>query len=225
MKGLTKFFLAFALSLFLAVPVFAIPILDFRDGDGSGGTITVSGNNITGTNIALDALSAQGTTADGTWDLTGPLNPGGDTFADMDFTWDGKTGTISIVGGLGDALQATQLAPGTQAILPDTLLLSGTITKLTVTNNTPSLFAFNASGIDTKDPGLLEFFGVDPTRPFTFLSFEIAANSNNTGSPYTASSTDVNNQGKVPEPTTMILFGMGFAGAGLYRRLRKKSVK
>jgi hypothetical protein len=27
--------------------------------------------------------------------------------------------------------------------------------------------------------------------------------------------------GKVPEPTTLILYGLGFAGAGLYRRLRR----
>jgi len=31
--------------------------------------------------------------------------------------------------------------------------------------------------------------------------------------------------GQVPEPTTLILYGLGFAGAGLYRRLRRKNVR
>ncbi len=33
---------------------------------------------------------------------------------------------------------------------------------------------------------------------------------------------DTQTQGKVPEPLTLILYGLGFAGAGLYRRLRRK---
>ena len=102
MKGLTKIFIGLVLSLFLVVPAFAIPIIDFGTGQaGAGGTVTVSGGNIVGTNIFIDSLTVAGAVLNnGNYNLTGAAGPTAPTDLDgtaaaLNFDTSTKVFTIS----------------------------------------------------------------------------------------------------------------------------------
>ena len=59
------------------------------------------------------------------------------------------------------------------------------------------------------------FTGTVPSSEYRYIVGGSAHSAVSTGSPQSSS-------GAVPEPTTLLLYGLGFAGAGIYRRLRKK---
>lgn len=217
MKAIMKISAVIVLGLCLVGPAYAVPILDFDSGTGinngvggNGIVSVVAGGNVIGTNISLEVLTATGTGADGVYDLSG-AGASQDANGAALLNFNTATGAISLVGGV----PALSVANGDP-------LLSGTISSFTEGGDGAYMLIFQATGSDTKDPALLTALGVDPTTQFGFYSFTLGGNSNGTGSPYLATSVDIQNTGKTPEPVTLILYGVGFAGAGLYRRMRSK---
>src|SRR3990172_6351424 len=133
-----------------AVPVHAVPVLDFSTGiDGTGGTIT-PGATITGSGILIGTLNVIGTTAmDGVYDVSGAgVGTSGST-ALLSFAYDGGgTNWLTIVGGISSL-----------GVADGTTLLSGLFTSLTylpalgISPTTPfELFGFSI-GFDPSPTG------------------------------------------------------------------------
>jgi len=202
------------LSLFLVVPAFAVPIIDFGTGQaGPGGIVTVAGGNVIGTNIFIDSLTITGAALNnGNYNLTGAGGPTAATDPDGTaalLNFDTSTKAFSIVGGV----------PGL-AIPDGTALLTGTITSFSFTQTDFSLMLLG-QGSDTKSPLLMAALGETGTS-FYFEGFSISANTKGTGSPYVATGSDFQNVAKVPESGILILLGISMASlAGLRRWWRE----
>jgi len=192
-----------------AAPARAIATLNFSTGNaGSGGLVTIdSSNNAIGTNIPIGSFSANGTGADGAYDVVGGL-----------LNFDTSTAAITINGGI-------PTLPG--APVGSALLLWGLF-------NTSSVFAdslnatVSGAGPDTKNPDLLTALSLAPDTPFAFFGFTLAAiDTDSTGvarTYYVATSTlmvnmeQPNTPNPVPEPGTLLLLGSGLAAAGIFGR-------
>jgi hypothetical protein len=203
MKARWFLILLLGLVLFIA-PVQALPLLDFGDGGLSGGVVTTpdNGANIIAVGVPLGVLKVF-------------LVPGPPTnYALVDTVLDFNT--------VADTISITGKVPALGINVP-TVLMSGSFVDFDV-NYSKGLFLdlASASGPDTKDPGLLRALGIDPDRPFNYFGFSFAAIYSVSADTYIGYSTDLKNEGKIPEPISLILLGSGLAGAGLVRRFRKK---
>jgi hypothetical protein len=91
-----------------------------------------------------------------------------------------------------------------------------------------SLFNVTGFGTDSKHAGLLSFFSL-PSTSFTFSNSELSATTSGSGVGFTANVTeaDLTNMGTTatPEPTTVLLFGVGLAGLVGYRWRQTHTVK
>jgi|SRR3989338_864763 len=192
-----------------AVPVHAVPIIDFSTGiDGMGGTI-IPGTTITGTGILIGTLTAVGTTADGVYDVSGAGAGASGSTALLNFSYGPSTNWLTIVGGIP-----------TLGIANGTTLVSGSFTSLTYF---PSI-GIMATGVDIKDADLLSALGIASGTPFELFGFSIGFDPPPFGGTITVLSTDIINTAVVPEPATLLLLGSGMVGLSFFCRKRFLSI-
>lgn len=124
----------------------------------------------------------------------------------LDLKWTGLTATISPVG-------VTLTASGS--------IVSGTASE-TLTGITGSTTAGPFTVALTGSNVVETYAATVPTSPSTYSAEEIITI--NLGASSTASlsetSTDNSQNGSVPEPATLLLYGAGLAAVGLYRKFR-----
>ncbi len=189
------------------LPMLADSHIDFGTGAaGAGGTITQSGSNFTGSGIPLEQLLVCITATCTNYTLSGTANGTNATgVASLDFNT--ATGAFSITGDV-EALGITS----------DITLLTGTINGFTDSCTTAvCLLSFDPAS-DTKNPELLAALGLSGTM-WQMAGFTIGINLNQPAGTWTASSTDIINTEKVPEPASLLLLGSGLLlGGSLLRR-------
>ena len=212
-------------ALFLASrPASADFLIEFDDVYLSGGTVTQTGNIITGTDVLFDSILLIDTSTNTTLSLAqcGTVKGSAATACALNFTFDTgtSTGAISMttLGGLYDSgadLLAFTGDDGGQFLAPLSEILSGSLTAAGFATST----TFGAEGFDTKNPALLDFFRLLIVGDFTLSTTEIRVAS--TGN---VTDADLTNSGDIlfiPEPGMLTLFGLGLFGVA--RRLTRRA--
>lgn len=191
---------AVALAL-LIVPAsaHAATVINF-DQVSQGGTVTDDGfGNAVGTNIVFEFITYENPV--GTTVSTAYCG----TLATDNCLLNFNSGTGSFIvtapSGLYEGDLTTQIAP------PGSSVVTGTITNVLAWVPTVGFFA---TGVDTKNQALLDYFGVTATN-FNFTNTEILLFLNPSG---TVTEADFSNFPVVPEPGLLALFGLGLVGVG-----------
>jgi len=193
----------------LSGPAFAVGI-DFGPGTLTpGGTITVDGIYASGALIPIGVMNVTNNQfgSDGQLVFTIPPTLGfaGQYLGPVYLNFDSHPGN--------NFIQVVD-THNTVSTADDANLVSGTFSSSSV--SVDGEIHFSGGGLDTKYPGILLSFGIPLNTQWSFFTFDIAASSNGQAISYDVSNTSV------PEPTTMLLLGLGFVGlAGVRRKFKK----
>jgi hypothetical protein len=175
-----------AVATVLGVGTASAAELNWDQGQGlsPGGTLVFDGTRVTGSNIGFDLMNATGTSADGVYHCSGAdggvPSPVGGSRCLLSFTTGvlqqtvngtyifGPGGTVTMTGFLSTA------APGAtgDVIGGSPLVIEGSFRSYTVTLAGNSGVAAGL-GIDIKDAGLIEWFGLGEDFKFTMSQLAI----------------------------------------------------
>lgn len=227
-KTTTKYaFVMLAALLAFATPSFAA-LLTFDNEGTIAGNVTYSGSgSVTGGSITFDDFDVSGA----------PVNNG-------DFACVGCVLTFTSGANTDETLPAFEWGAGTPnsvtitgtiqtnggAVIATGTLLTGSFSSMTGTFNTATgQLSLVGLGVDEKNSAILAFWQI--TNPGAMTSTNIASSNcipNVTTGAFNCTITEadvqnVNPNQVVPEPATLLLFGLGLAGAGRMTMRRRRS--
>jgi len=199
-------------ALLISIPAYAVTI-DFGTGNlPAGGNVAISGDDVIGSGIPIGSLQVldNRNMPDATVNLVldSPWNI--DKYY-LSFNTDDDNNFIKVYG-INEQVSFASVG-GDNAFPPAYWeLLVGTISSFTVEHPSARNIYFSATGVDSKNPLLLSMFDIDPNTKWSFFGFSFALTED--GKAY---STDISNT-SVPEPTSLLLLGLGLMGVAVLRR-------
>jgi hypothetical protein len=200
-------------------------IIDFDNIVFDGGTVVQSGGNWIGTDVIFDSVFLKDTS------LVDPIagvqcgaTNGGTAAASpaetckLNFNTATNTFTVTAPAGLyaiGADLLPYSADRGGLVVAAGSTVLTGSFTSFGGVGGV----VFGATGIDTKNAALLQFFGLAANTNFVFANTEIYMASNGM-----VTEADLTNMAQVPEPATTGLFSLGLIGFAAARRRRAQAL-
>jgi hypothetical protein len=209
----------YASAMLVALLAFTAPsyaaTLTFDNETAATGNVAYggTGGSVVGTTITFDDFDVTGAPVN-----NGDFTSGINTSEVNPYTWTGP-GTATITGTIINPIGGAVIATGT--------LMTGTFNLLTATfNPATGQMTLVGLGTDTKNADLLSFFQITNPGAFTSTNISTGPCVPDAAGAFNCAVTEadvqnVNANQVVPEPATLVLFGLGLAGAGVTMRRRR----